>query len=75
MPEPKTAIVLPSAESAPLWAAESQPLAMPLTMTIPAEARSLETASAIESPYVEARLVPTTAIEIPLDSPVKTPFE
>ncbi|MBA7624374.1 hypothetical protein ES703_31781 [subsurface metagenome] len=50
MPQPKTAMVLPLFFKAPLWAAASIPLAIPLTTVTPAPAKSPAKVSAIPFP-------------------------
>src|SRR2546423_6523604 len=60
-PDPSTAIVRPFAASAPRWAAESTPRAMPLTTTMPAAAMSDARRPATDKPYDEAARAPTMA--------------
>ena len=62
-PVPSTAIVSPFAASAPRWAAESIPLANPLTTAIPALANALASSSATRMPYGDASRVPTMATD------------
>src|SRR3990167_7151259 len=64
IPLPNTAIVLPLPAIAPLCAAESIPLAIPLTIVTPSPAISLDIFSAAAMPYGVGSLVPTIAMAL-----------
>src|SRR5258708_3709280 len=64
-PVPITATVIPPPLMQPRWAAESMPIASPLTTITPARASSVASCSPTASPYGDGRREPTIATRGP----------